>query len=81
MNVNILCFKGLKLFCFSFKQLKTFCLSSEQGLKMFLNVCKQTFHISHVRISQKVKGVKMRNFQNIIFIYEGEDADRFSNLH
>ena len=48
---------------------------------MFLNVCKQTFHISHVRISQKVKGVKMRNFQNIIFIYEGEDTDRFSNLH
>ena len=23
MNVNILCFKGLKLFCFDFKQLKT----------------------------------------------------------
>ena len=23
MNVNILCFKGLKLFCFNFKQLKT----------------------------------------------------------
>ena len=25
----------------------------------FLNVCKQTFLISHVRISQKVKGVLM----------------------
>ena len=24
---------------------------------MFLNVCKQTFHTSHVRISQKVKGI------------------------
>ena len=22
-----------------------------------MNVCKQTFHISHVRISQKIKGV------------------------
>ena len=34
---------------------------------MFLNVCKQTFHISHVRISQKVKGVLMWNLQHVIF--------------
>ena len=34
MNVNILGFMGLKLFCFGFKQLKTIiCLSSEQSLK------------------------------------------------
>ena len=26
---------------------------------LFLNVCKQTFHISHVRISQKVEDVLM----------------------
>ena len=26
---------------------------------LFLNVCKQTFHISHVRISQNLKGVLM----------------------
>ena len=36
---------------------------------MFLNVCKQTFHISNVCISQKVKGVLMWNFQHIIFIW------------
>ena len=32
---------------------------------MFLNVYKQTFHISHVRIPQKVKGVLMWNLQHI----------------
>ena len=26
---------------------------------LFLNVCKQTFHILHIHISQKVKGVLM----------------------
>ena len=36
---------------------------------LILNVCKQTFHISHVRISQKVKGVLMWNLQHIIFIW------------
>ena len=34
---------------------------------MFLNVCKQTFHVSHVRISQKVKVVLMWNLQHVIF--------------
>ena len=42
---------------------------------MFLSVCKHTFHISHVRMSQKVKGVF-----NILFPYEDEDIGRFSNL-
>ena len=28
-------------------------------LKLFLNVSKKTFHISHVHISQKVKGFLM----------------------
>ena len=36
---------------------------------MFLNVYKQTFHISHVHISQKVKGVLIWNLQHIIFIW------------
>ena len=36
---------------------------------MFLNICKQTFHKSHMRISQKVKGVLMWNLQHIIFIW------------
>ena len=36
---------------------------------LFLNVCKQTFHISHVHISQKVKGVLMWNLWHIIFIW------------
>ena len=35
---------------------------------MYLNVCKQNFHISHVRISQRVSGVLMWNLQHIIFI-------------
>ena len=34
---------------------------------MFLYVCKQTFRISKVRISQKVKGVIMRNLRGTIF--------------
>ena len=36
---------------------------------MFRNVCKQTFHIFYVRMSQKVKGVLMWNFQYIIFTW------------
>ena len=35
---------------------------------MFLNVSKQTFHISHVRMPQNVKDDLMWNFQHIIFI-------------
>ena len=35
---------------------------------LFLNVCKQAFHISHVRVSQKVKSVLMWNPQQIIFV-------------
>ena len=42
---------------------------------LFLNVCKQTFHISDVHISQKVKGV-LRNLQHI-FSYEDEDIGWF----
>ena len=34
-----------------------------------LNLCNQTFHISHVLISQKVKGVLMWKLQHIIFIW------------
>ena len=34
---------------------------------MFLYVCKQTFRISKVCISQKVKGVIMRNLRGTIF--------------
>ena len=36
---------------------------------MFLNVCKQTFYISPVRISQKVKGALAWNLQHIIFMW------------
>ena len=35
---------------------------------LFLNVCKQTFHISHVRISQELKGILMWNLKHIVFI-------------
>ena len=47
---------------------------------MFLNDCKQTFYISHVRISQKVKGVLMWNLQHIIS-YEDKYIGWFSNPH
>ena len=36
---------------------------------MFLNICKQTFHISHMWISQKVIGVLMWNLRHNIFIW------------
>ena len=36
---------------------------------MFLNVCKQIFHISRVRISQGVRCVIMRSPKHIIFIW------------
>ena len=36
---------------------------------MFLNVCKQTFHISDVRIFQKGKSVLMWNLQHIFSIW------------
>ena len=37
-------------------------------------VYKQTFHISPVRISQKLKGV-LREIFNLLFSYEDEDMD------
>ena len=36
---------------------------------MFLNVCKQTFHISYMCISQNVKSVLMWNIWHIIFMW------------
>ena len=44
---------------------------------MFVN---KLFYISHVRISQKVKGALMRNF-NMLVLYKDEDIGRFSNLY
>ena len=43
-------------------------------------VYKQPFHISQVRISQNLKGV-LREIFNLLFSYEDDDMDRFSNLH
>ena len=37
-----------------------------------MNVCKQTFYISYMRISQKEKGAIIQNLQHIIS-YEGKD--------
>ena len=48
-----------------------------QHILLFPNVCKQAFHISHVRISQKLKGEIFK----ILFSYEDEDIGRFSYLH
>ena len=47
---------------------------------MFLYVCKQTFLISWVRISQNLNSVIMRKLRHI-FLCEDEDIDRFSYLH
>ena len=44
------------------------------------HVCKQTFYIPHVCISQIVKYILMRNLQNI-FSNENEDIGKFSNLN
>ena len=50
---------------------------------MFLNVCNETFHRSHVRISQKVRVALLWNIQHVIFIWRGRywQIFRFSNLH
>ena len=45
-----------------------------------MNVCKQNVCVSHVRISQKLKGVLCEIF-NILFSSEDEDIGRFWNLH
>ena len=34
---------------------------------LFLNVCQRTFHISHVRVSRRVKGVLTLNLEDIVF--------------
>ena len=46
MNVNILCFKDLKLFCFSFKQLKTILSFIWTRLKEDENTCNSCFKIT-----------------------------------
>ena len=52
MNVNVLCFKGQKLFCFSFKQLKQFCLSPEQYLTNIATNCYQSLQKMLSNITQ-----------------------------
>ena len=44
---------------------------------MFLYVCKQTFHISKVRISQKGKGVMMRNLRGTVFYMKTNELQDF----
>ena len=46
---------------------------------LFLNVCKQTFHIPHVGISHNEKCILMRIFDVLLFACEDEDIGRFSN--
>ena len=36
---------------------------------LFLYVCKQTFHLSRVRITQKVNPIIMRNLRHFIFMW------------
>ena len=39
------------------------------NILLFLNVCKQNFHITLAHISQKLKGVLMWSLQQITFIF------------
>ena len=41
-------------------------------LNVFLSVCKQAFHISQVRISQKVRAVIMWNHWRMVFMWRRE---------
>ena len=52
MNVNMLCFKGLKLYCFSLHSLKPFCLSSDPGLMVSINTSqmKQCFKFIKIKL-------------------------------
>ena len=50
----------------------------------FLNVCKQTLYISHVRLSQNLWDLyfwKLVETCGILFSCEDKDIVRFSNLH
>ena len=42
---------------------------------MFLNVCKQTFYISHARISQNVKGLLRQGLLNFRHVWKSDIAD------
>ena len=46
MNVNTICFKGLKLFCFRFKQLRTILCFIRTRLKEDENTCNSCFKIT-----------------------------------
>ena len=51
---------------------------------LLLKVCKKTFQISHVRISQNLKGILMWNLRHIIYWHIfmwNKDSGRFLNLH
>ena len=50
------------------------------NILLFLNVCKQTFHRSHMDISESKKYFKHKIY-NILFSYEDKGIGRFSNLH
>ena len=54
--------------CFWFYLWRVFYIFHYQKSRLVENRLKQTFHISNVRISQKVKGVLTWNLQHIIFM-------------
>ena len=70
LKISFLILRILVLFSREvFKFLKTY--ANFYLILFFLNVCEQTFHIPHVRVSQDVKGVLMGNLQHIIFKSRG----------
>ena len=56
-NTTLKISHSLSLECSSYLPVKfVFYLKSKKHIQLFLYVCKQTFHVSWVRVSQKVKG-------------------------
>ena len=61
--------------CILLKRQATF-----ERILLFLYVCKQTFRKLYGLITQEFLGLRIRNFQGVIFIFI-EHIGRFSNLH
>ena len=67
-NFAFLILRTIKLFARENCKFLKKCTNS-YFILLFWNVYKQIFHISHVHISQNVKGALLRRFQHIIFMW------------
>ena len=79
-----ICLQGAKASLRSLYLLRSEIQTIIRMLLLFLNVCKQTFHISNVDISQNVKDVLMWNLQHVIFMWRRrywQILAKFCNIH